>query len=295
MTRLDELVRCTGTFPIPNPPINEPMKKFILASALAAGCTLGAFPASHASAQSAVLADTYGRGIHTYFAGDYNTAYLELSAAINGGLAEPLAYYFRGMSAAASGRMAEAEADWSMGAELEAQGKISQPIGRALTRFQGRQRMKLEEIRRNVKLRYLAQANARSEKRYGEIDAARGEVLRSSPAAVTPPPAPAAAAPADDPFAANAVGDPKVDASDALEGAMEDPFKDEEAAMAASDTEGTAAPAADPFGGDAKPNDDPFGDGGGSADPFGGDDGAMDKSDPFGGPAGDDPFGSSPF
>ncbi len=83
-----------------------------------------------------------------------------------------------------------------------------------------------------------------------------------------------------------AVGQPKVTADDALEGAMTDPFADDSAPAG-------AAPAA---GGDANP----FGGPGGEADPFGG--GGDAGSDPFGGGgdaggAMDDPFGggADPF
>lgn len=239
----------------------------------------------HASAQSSVLTEIYGRGVHAHYAGHTNDAYDMFSMAINNGLDDPRAYYFRGISLYNSGREIEAETDWQQGASLEAKGKGSGSVGAALHRFQGPGRLKLEQIRQKARLEFLAEAAARSRARYGEIEAAEPNVLRSTPqpgrvappAAMTPPPAPPAAD--DNPFADD-MGEPAIESDDALADAMDDPFADDAAGAADA---GGDAPAADPFGGDGGAAADPFG-GGGGADPFGG--GAMD--DPFGG----DPFGN---
>ena len=233
--------------------------------------------AASASAQTSVLLDVYGRGVHAYYQHRSADAIQYFTDAINNGLEDPRAYYFRGLASMVDGNTAAAEADWTTGAELEARGKIVGDIGDALIRIQGPHRLRLEEIRLQERLRFLSMARQRSEARFGEIDAAQPDVIRPLPNAPTPPPAPPVAPDADDPFGAPAT-EPAVDAADAFEGAEADPFADEPAP--ADDAPMQDAPAA---------GDDPFNDGG--ADPFGGTDDA--GADPFGG--GDDPFGDDPF
>lgn len=232
-----------------------------------------------AQAQNAILSNLYGQGVHASYAGKYQDAYDKFSMAINSGSKDPRVYYFRGIVADCMGRQYEAESDWQQGATLEAQGKIVGSIGRALSRFQGPSRLKLEEIRQKAKLQFLAESAMRSQQRFGEIQAAEGDVLRAAPSVVTPPPAPPVVAD-DNPFG-DEPGEPEIESEDAFEDAMEAPFDDAPAADAPMDAGGD-----DPFGGDAPASDDPFG----------GDGGAADDSDPFGGddadPFGDDPFGS---
>ena len=255
------------------------MKKLAL-TILALGLTLPlASMPGQAKAQNAILANLYGQGVHAYYANKSQDAYDYFSMAINNGSEDPRAYYFRGIAACALGRQYEAESDWKQGATLEARGKIVGSIGRSLARFQGPDRIKLEEIRQKAKLDFLAQASMRSKARYGEIQSTQGDMLRSRPlgaAPIAPPPAPPTAD--ENPFSDD-MGEAAIDSDDALEGAMNAPPADDAAPAAADDT--PAAPAADQ------------GDGGGMADPFGGD------SDPFGGGGDSDPFGggddSDPF
>ena len=254
------------------------MKKLAL-TILTLGLTLplASIP-GQAEAQNAILTDLYGQGVHAYYANKSQEAYDHFSTAINNGIQDPRAYYFRGIAACALGRQYEAESDWKQGATLEARGKIVGSIGRSLARFQGPDRIKLEEIRTKAKLDFLAQASMRSKARYGEIESSQGDMLRSRPlgaAPRTPPPAPSAVD--ENPFADDA-REPSVDLDDALDGAMTAPPADGAAPDAFDNT--PSAPAADAGGGDAA---DPFGAG---ADPFGG-----DSADPFGGDD-TDPFGN---
>ncbi|TWT53467.1 hypothetical protein Pla22_10960 [Rubripirellula amarantea] len=234
-----------------------------------------------AQGQNAILSNLYGQGVHATYAGKYQDAYDYLSMAINSGSKDPRVYYFRGIVADRMGRPYESESDWQQGAVLEAQGKIVGSIGRALSRFQGQGRMKLEAIRQKAKLQYLAESAMRSQQRFGEIQAAEGDVLRAAPSRPAPPPAPPIAGD-DNPFGDD-TSEPEVEADDALEGAMDDPFGDAPAGTAPAD-------AGDAFDADAPAADDPFGGSGdspaGDDDPFGG-----SSDDPFGG-SDDDPFGS---
>ena len=287
------------------------MKKTLSAFAIALATATAAGPSglegTSAAAQSPVLLSTYGQGVHSYYANNYNEAYRHFSTAIDGGLEDPRAYYFRGIVNDALGNAYQAEADWQAGADLEASGKIVGDIGRALSRFQGTRRLELETIRSQAKLAYLQRANARSQARYGELEGVQGDVLRrpptppaqapvtpvpTTPAPVTPPPAPTPPSAGVDPFASPSPDAAAVDRADALEGAMENPFADDPAAAPAADAPADAPAGDDPFAAPAA-GDDPFSSDGG-ADPFGGMDGGDGAADPFGG-GGSDPFGDNPF
>ncbi|MEM9825413.1 MAG: hypothetical protein AAF958_02430 [Planctomycetota bacterium] len=246
------------------------MKKTLCAIVLAATALLP----SPASAQNPILLDAYGRGVHSFYSGRTQEASQSLSAAVNGGLQDPRAYYYLGMVASQRGNQYEAENYWRQGAQLEAEGKIVGSIGRALTRFQGRGRIKLEEIRRKAKLDYLAIAAAKSRQRFGEIQAAESSVLRN-PAAAAPPMAPPAPPVAAKPFDEKSPADAAVEKPDAFPDSMNDPFGDEPPAPGA---DAPLAPAADPFNQPSPAADtSPFGTTG-DADPFGG----ADAGNPFG-------------
>jgi hypothetical protein len=281
------------------------MKRLALFAVIAA-CSLGLVPSGSACAQSAVLAEMYGRGVHAFNGGLYEEASKYLSMAIDNGIQDPRAFYFRGMAAYAKGDTQGAQADWQLGAELEAAGKANPAVGRSLARFQGSGRIQMEEIRQQARLSAMAIAAQRSKQRYGELGApVPGEIVGSTPpptarAPIAPPPIPSDT---ENPFSDDlASGQPNVTAPDALEGAMNDPFAQEAAPAAAagepagSDPFAGDAPAADPFGGDAS-GADPFGaatePSAAGDDPFGSDAGAepaAPSEDPFGEAAGADPF-----
>ncbi len=231
---------------------------------------------SSASAQNSVLSEFYGRGVHAFYSNDYTAATDYLSKAIDGGIKDPRAYYFRGLTSVASGREYEAELDYRTGAEMEAAGAFGSIIGQSLSRIQGSCRMEIENMRQLARLEYQASAAARSKARYQELEAAE-EASMVKPAERKPAPAtPPRVAPAagDDPFDDKAAGKPMVESKDVLEGTMTDPFADDatpgaapaDAPPAGNDPFGApAAPASDPFGEAAPAADDPFG----GADPFG--------------------------
>ena len=244
-----------------------------------------------AQAQNTILAQLYGQGVHAYYSGDSLKAYDLLSKSIDGGIKDPRAYYFRGLTAVSSGREYEAEADYRAGAELEAKGNFGPSVGQALARIQGSHRMAIESMRQQAQLEFQASASARSKARYQDMDAAGANVLRERPVPAPPiaqpgrRPAPPAAPPAaGNPFAQdNATGEAKVESKDVLADTMKDPFADD-----AAPAMGGEAPAAgtDPFDGGAPAADagmDPFGSAPAEApaaagsDPFG-----ADPSDPFG-------------
>jgi hypothetical protein len=264
------------------------MKNSLLTVFTFAVVSIGAIGTESASGQNAILAEMYGRGVHAYYAGLSDEANQFLTMAIDNGIQDPRAYYFRGMVAEKAGQPDQAASDWTTGAEMEASGRTNPSIGRSLARFQGSARLKLERIRQSARLQAMATSMARSKQRYGEIQASEANVARSAPAGsappatVTPPPIPPSA---ENPFADDmAQGKPNVQADDALKDAMNDPFADD-------GVPAVSAGNSNPFGGGGDAGADPFG-GGGGADPFGGG-GDAGAADPFGGAgdAGADPFG----
>ncbi|MCC9603073.1 hypothetical protein LOC67_21195 [Stieleria sp. JC731] len=265
-------------------------RRLLSLAALAAviGSTTATVNQSVFAQNQSVLAETYGRGVHAYYAGDYADAFDQLTAAIDGGSRDPRVYYFRGIVAHLQGRPEQAEGDWKEGAKLEAAYGGGYYVGRSLSRFQGSARLKLEQIRQTARLEAMANASNRSDIRMKELNAAAPSPVQQAPATR---PAPAPAAPVnptvDNPFADDvAQGAPKVEDNDMLKDVVGDPFANEEPVGGAA-AAGGAAPAAsdDPFGGSAPAGGDPFGGGDAGGSPFGG--GAGD-SDPFGG----DPFGN---
>ena len=241
-----------------------------------------AAPTSSCHAQSAVLSEIYGRGVHSYHAGQYDKSMEWMSMAIENGFRDPRAYYFRGLAAAASGRGYEAEGDFQQGAELEANGAFGASIGRSLARVQGATRLKLELIRETARLRALATINTRSNARYGELGvtpmgapAAAGNPAPAArpgarPRAVTPPTPPVA----DDPFSDDLDQDPVVESNDVLKSAVENSIAGDDAGATATPDAGAAdgpfnaGAGSDPFSTDAAGDDDPFGAGAMSDDPF---------------------------
>ena len=279
------------------------MKKHALTVFALAMTAFGGLNATSTSAQnqSVILAETYGQGVHAYNGGRLSDAVEFFSLAIDNGSQDPRVYYYRGIVNYVSGRPEEAVKDWQAGASIEALGGPNPSIGRSLARFQGNGRLKLEQIRRTARIKALAEANARSQQRYGEIQATAENMAIVKPAPrvpsrpVTPPPTPPAAT---NPFASGTSGQvaPTKMGDDALAGAMKEPFDDKPATAGG----GAATGGADPFGGGGAPaaGADPFGGGGApaaGADPFGGGGAPAGGADPFGGggaPAGGaDPFG----
>lgn len=239
---------------------------------------------TNAHAQSAVLTDIYGRGVHAFHSGQFDRASEWLNMAIDNGYRDPRAYYFLGLSAAASGRQTEAESDFQQGAEIEATGAFGNSVGQALSRVQGPTRLKLEQIRERARLTALAKGNARSTARYGELGGTAplsGVAPSSKPAAAEAAPAPAArpravmapAIPAGgDPFSDDMDQDPVIDSNDVLKDVADKAVPaDSETAPAAAAPAGEGSPfdagGGDPFANPAGDASDPFstGDGG---DPF---------------------------
>lgn len=229
------------------------------------------------------LAASYGAGVHSYFAGDYDRSYEDLSAAIEGGTTDPRVWYFRGLAALRLGRIDEAEADFTTAAERESRGTGGWPVARSLERVQGVDRLRLERHRVRARVAALQRDQEAVRRRYVETEEAEPDVLRrrrpvpKAPADAGPfeetrspkaraedeplapetlpkpePTEPASPEPAPEPKpemtdekpAAPAAEDPFSDGSAAKPAKPEDPFADGSAPK--SDAPAEAAPAPEP-------------------------------------------------
>lgn len=142
---------------------------------VACGATVSAAP----TIESLPLAAAYGSGVHSYFAGDYQRAYDELSQAIEGGTADPRAWYYRGLTALKLGRTDESEADFSAAASREAEGTGNWPVAKSLERVQGCDRLKLERHRTRARVAQIQEDRRRGQLRYLDVERAAPEVLRT--------------------------------------------------------------------------------------------------------------------
>ena len=142
--------------------------------------------------QEDLLSELYGLGVHSYNSGDYRDAYENLSAAVEGGTKDPRAFYFRGLALAQLGRPEDARLDFAKGAQLEvAGGGDRYPIGRALERIQGTQRLTIERVRQVEKIKFQQAQLAESKRRFEDQKniQAQEPVLTSKTPADVPPPA----------------------------------------------------------------------------------------------------------
>ena len=220
-----------------------------------------------ATIDSLPLEAAYGGGVHAYFAGDYARSHDDLSSAIQGGIVDPRAWYFRGLAALRLGRTDEAEADFTEGAERESRDAGSWPVSRSLERVQGPERLQLERHRIRARVAALQRDREAVKRRYSGIEEAQPEVLRrirpverlpaakENPFADQPTPAESAPvenvpAPAEEP-AADPLAAPAEPEAERVENA-ENAFGGAEAAA-----EEQPAAEADPFGagGGAPAND----------------------------------------
>lgn len=142
-----------------------------------------AFTDSSASAmppvfEDSALARAYGSGVHAYFSGDFQKTYDDLTQAIEAGIEDPRAFYFRGLAARKLGRLDEAEADFATASDKEAEGTGGWPVSRSLERVQGSDRLALERYRMRARVAALQREREAVERRYSGIQRRQPDVLR---------------------------------------------------------------------------------------------------------------------
>lgn len=128
------------------------------------------------------LKQAYGLGVQSFFSGDYQRAYDELTdvvaaaSAVSVDSVDPRVLYFRGLAARRLGRFDEAEADFARGAVLEADATGDWPVGRSLERVQGPDRLALERYR--IRSR-IARAHAKDDDPYSGLSVSRESTERT--------------------------------------------------------------------------------------------------------------------
>ena len=137
---------------------------------LAVGCFC--FLATYPVQANTVLVDQlYGRGIHAFFSGDMVLAHELLTASIDGQPKDPRPYYFRGLVYLKLGRADEARMDFKKGSQLEmADYNAFFNVSKALERVQGTPRLTIEQ--------YRSKARVAAVKRDKEVRRARFEKMR---------------------------------------------------------------------------------------------------------------------
>ncbi len=116
-------------------------------------------------------AELYGRGLHAYFAGDYDLAVGLLSESIAKNGSDPRAYYFRGLALASTSGLASGLADFTKGADVEIN-QADRPvydINGALQRVQGSLRLELEKVRAATRKAAVERQKKRDQVRYEEL------------------------------------------------------------------------------------------------------------------------------
>ncbi|MBC8351220.1 MAG: tetratricopeptide repeat protein [Planctomycetes bacterium] len=153
------------------------MRSYV-AIGFAVTCLYAAGPAD-AVAQDSVLAELYGHGVHSYFAGQYQDAHEYFTTAIDQGTRDPRTFYFRGLAYTSLGRPDEAKVDFQKGAELETNGADRvYPISHSLQRVQGKTRIAIERQRQQARLAARTRTVKASQARYEQLQDAEQRVLR---------------------------------------------------------------------------------------------------------------------
>ena len=246
-----------------------------------------------------VVSAYYGSGVHAFYAGHFLQSHQDLTEAIEGGIQDPRAFYFRALAKLKLGQQPEADADFIEGARREVLGLGNYPVARSLERVQGSDRIRLEQYRTHARIAAVQQNRRASELRYSQIETATTDVLRRSrPEADTgsgtprkPTPSPKKKSGDDD---LNKGSDPFGDEGETDDVEMPVPEVTEE--EDSTEMEEEPAPE-DETPVKEKPGDDPFGEGDSSSDNTSDqketemeEDAAPEDETPVKKKAGDDPF-----
>lgn len=198
------------------------------------------------SGDDETASDLYGRGVHAYFAGQYDRAIECLTGAIKKRPTDPRCYYFRGLAAARLHGEQAGTADFAKGADIEVNGADKHyEVNSSLQREQGALRLVIERHRDAARTAGVQRQAKRNRARY-EARQRREEIVLFKP----DQPAPKADVPLPEPNL-QGIEDPFTSGV-ALTGGMEVKSADADTQQPPEDTTTApkTAPATDPF---AKP------------------------------------------
>jgi len=130
-------------------------------------------------AQNTSEAKLYGKGVHAYNNGEYDTALDFFNAGVDQGTEDPRVFLFRGLVYHHQGKTKESLADLTKGAELEAVDKRGfYPVSPALIQVQGKIRIQIEIMRREARNNLIALEKTRAAARYEQQKANETTALR---------------------------------------------------------------------------------------------------------------------
>lgn len=138
--------------------------------------------AGFAAGEDESAAELYGKGVHAYFAADYDQAVAWLSESIAKYDGDPRAYYFRGLALASQSGVEAGLADFNQGANVEIN-RTDRPvynINGALQRVQGSLRLELEKVRAATRQAAIDRQKKQNRIRYEELKR-RDEVVLFKP------------------------------------------------------------------------------------------------------------------
>jgi hypothetical protein len=124
-----------------------------------------------AAGEDESAAELYGKGVHAYFAADYDQAIGWLTESIAKFDGDPRAYYFRGLATASQSGVEAGLADFNQGADVEIN-RTDRPvynINGALQRVQGSLRLELEKVRTATRQAASDRQKKRNRIRYEEL------------------------------------------------------------------------------------------------------------------------------
>lgn len=123
-----------------------------------------------ASAQDQASAvESYSRGIHLFFDGQYVEAARQFDAALAADDTNPVYYYFRGLCGLRQENTEDARKYFQAGGQAECTPKgAAVDIGGHLRRIQGQERLLIEEVRRQARRIYQENETKRQIALYGE-------------------------------------------------------------------------------------------------------------------------------
>ena len=152
--------------------------KIFLAVAIITGCSLSPL---FAFTLDDGPGSFFGKGVHAFFAGDYQKSYTELNEAVKAKTIDPRVYLFRGLALYRMDRADAAKKDFQQGARLEvSKSNYFFDVNKSLRRIQGEERLLIENARAAARVEAKQAAQKLASLRYEATRSQEDRVLRKS-------------------------------------------------------------------------------------------------------------------
>ncbi len=142
--------------------------------------------ASLATAQNTEANKFFGKGVHEYFAGNFDNAVGFFDRVEKLGTDDPRVFYFRGLANVGLVQKEKAKADFEKGAALEhARPNLRSEINDSLERVQGKMRLQLEVVRASqlakLKKMQIRKMNAKTGSPFDSLEIGSAELGQGNP------------------------------------------------------------------------------------------------------------------